>query len=51
MAFHGQDMEFTAQRNGIMAGKPMKPWLTKKWKHGWHPGKLMKPGLEKSYFF
>jgi hypothetical protein len=27
MVFHGQDMEFTAQRNGIRAGKLVKPWL------------------------
>jgi hypothetical protein len=29
MANDGQDMEFTAQRNGIMAYKSMKPGLEK----------------------
>jgi hypothetical protein len=27
MALHGQDMEFTAQRNGITTVKSIKPWL------------------------
>jgi hypothetical protein len=29
MAFHGQDMEFTAQKIGITAGKPIIPMKTR----------------------